>query len=331
MKRIMLLAGMILVIGVTAVYGQEKTVEVKSGEIDWVKRYEDAFNKRDFQGMLETGSHIMKGEISSVALNRLLEIAKDKTKVAEGDVQFRCMTIEILGCLKAKNERVFDELKNIAEDKDELMTVRLFSIQQMAGAGKNEKIFDYLISKLNDPNPNIKERVILKLGEPGNIKAGPYLMPLLNSESVKIKSAAIVALGTIGYKEAIDEIIKNLYDIELMGASIFALQKMPDEKAVEPLIEILLDKNKTDSVYFMITRALVEYKDERVADALIKVLEEGSFRSIDAAGALGEIGNSKAIEPIKNALAKETDPFALKKFKDAYKKITGEDYVQEKK
>jgi len=332
MKRIVFLIGLILVLSSTFVYGQENTVEAKSGEkeTDWVNKYGDAFNKGDFQGMLEAGGHVRYQKIDDASLERLLKIAKDKTKTKEDDIQIRCMTIEILGYLKLKNEKVFEQLKNIAEDKDELLTIRKFAFQQMGGAGKDEKIFNYLISKLNDPNPDIREAAISRLGEPGNIKAGVYLMPFLSEGDAKIKNAAIVSLGTIGYKEATDVIIKNLYDEETIGSAIFALQKMHDEKAIEPLIGILLDKNKTDSVYFMVTRALADYKDERVADALIKVLNEGGFRSINAAEALGEMGNLRATEAIKNAIVKETDPFALKKYKEAYKKITGKDYVGQK-
>lgn len=280
----------------------------------------------------------MKEEISNSALDRLLEIAKDKTKATEGDIQFRCMTIEILGCLKVKNERVFDELKNIAEDKDELMTIRLFSIQQMGGAGKNEKIFDYLISKINEPNLNIREAAILRLGEPGNIKAGPYLMPLLNSEAVKIKGATIVALGTMGYKEATNEIIKNLKakDENLITASIYALRMMKDDKAVEPLIEILLDKNQKDFIRSSVVEALeyANFKNDQVIDNLIKIVEENDSTSIDAGKALGEIGDARAVETLKKAIEDEKGPYsgdvyAIKIYKEAYKKITGEDYVEQ--
>lgn len=210
MKKIVFLIGIILVLSTTFIYGQENSNKSKnvSEGIDWVKEYQDAFNRGDTNGVFEAAQNIVKQKTEDIALDKLLTIAKNKNMTSEGEVDFRTMTIEIIG--KINNKRVFDELKNIAEDEEQLVGIRAYAIQQMRGASKDDKIFNYLTQKLKNPEPLIRSIAAFRLGELDNAKAGSYLMPLLNDEDAIVRNRAIRALGAMKYKEAADELIQKL-------------------------------------------------------------------------------------------------------------------------
>ena len=148
----------------------------KEEKTDWVNKYQEALNKGNFQNALVAGTNIIKEQVSDITFDQLLKIARDKTKTKESDIEYRCMTIEFIK--QSKNKRVFSELKNIAEDKDENITIRAYAVQQMDG--KNEEEFNYLISQLNNEHPEIRSIAAFRLGFSENVKAGPYLMTLLN-------------------------------------------------------------------------------------------------------------------------------------------------------
>lgn len=338
MKRIAFLIGFMLILGTIFVYGQSNSNESKNetGEVDWVKKYQDAYKGGNINGVFEAAQNIAKQKINNIAFERLLAIAKDKTMTSDGEINFRTMTIELIG--KLKDERVFNELKNIAEDEEQVDIIRAYAIQRMTDASKDKKVFDYLISKLTSPVPMIRTSSVNGLIALGNVEAGPYIMPLLKDKDEMTRIVATRALGAIKYKDAVDELIQELITKQekgtmketITGIAAEALGQIGDAKAIEPLIGVLLDKNQEDFIRGMVAKALTNFKDERVTDALIKVVEEHSYNSIAAAEVLGEIGDTRATEAIRKVIEQETDSFAVSKYREAYKKITGKDYVEKK-
>lgn len=350
MKRIAFWIGLTLISGSIFAYSQTNSDEAKNTTevTSWVNEYKNAWRKGG-KLLSEALENIRKHPENNIMLEGLLAIAKDKTMTSERGLIFRCTTIKLIGELK--NEKVFDLLKNIAEDKEQLDVIKASAIQRMAYTytSKDRKVFDYLISKLNNPVPVIRQNAVLGLLALRNPEAGPYLMPLLEDNHEGIELLTIGALGAIRYKEAVDELIQKLATIwekeedpikEFMKEGVLlttvnALGQIGDNKAIEPLITVLLDKNLdrkgSSSIRSTAAKALGNFKNKQVIDALIMVVEEHNYNStngIAAAEALGEIGDACAATTIKKAIELQTDSYAIKKYKDVYKKITGKDYEE---
>lgn len=311
--------------------------EVKT--VDWVDEYENAFKRGDVKRLFEAAGNITKQKIEDIAFERLLAVANNKDMTSEGEIDFRTMTIELIG--KFKDERAFNELKNIADNEEQLVGIRAYAVQQMRGASQDDKIFNYLVLQLKNPEPLIRSIAAFRLGigEPGNAKAGPYLMPLLNDEDSRVRNRTIRALGAIKYKGAVNELIqklivddkgKDLNEKVIKGVAAEALGQIGDERAIEPLIAILLDKSRERFVRTTTIKALTNFKDDRVVTALIKVTKEDSSIGYHAATGLAELGDIRTADVIAEAIRNEKDSYALGKLKEAYKRLRGVDYNEEK-
>jgi HEAT repeat protein/predicted RNA-binding Zn-ribbon protein involved in translation (DUF1610 family) len=77
-----------------------------------------------------------------------------------------------------------------------------------------------------------------------------------------------------------------------------ALVELRDSRAVEPLIKAL--ENKNDEMRNAAAEVLGELGDPRAVEPLIKVLEKGAYYTV--AKALGQLGDSRAFEPLVKAL-----------------------------
>lgn len=220
-----------------------------------------------------------------------------------------------------------------------------------------------LIKALNSKNDNvIRLDAVKALGSIGDARAVKPLinllynddkgdqMAMLNNDPDGIKHTAIESLISIG-DPAVEPLINILHDtdgnVRVYGAS--ALGSIGDARAVEPLINLLLNDNdwmvRKDAGYALgsigdaraiepLTKALHD-KDDPVIGAAIRIL--GSFGesavepltnalqddynySYEVAEALGNIGDARAIEPLTNALQFK-DELTQKYAAEALKKI----------
>ena len=97
-------------------------------------------------------------------------------------------------------------------------------------------------------------------------------------------------------------------DIDVRRDAAEALGEIEDERAVEPLIQNLKDKNIRSEVIY----ALGKIGDERAVDPLIQALGNRRVRE-DVAEALGKIGDARAVQPLmKRFITEEMDtPFTF--------------------
>lgn len=118
---------------------------------------------------------------------------------------------------------------------------------------------------------------------------------------------AIEALVKIG-EPAVEPLIKALDDSEMMVRhnAAKALGKIGDERAIKPLI----DKFCTESqIMFEAEDALAKIGEPTV-EPLIKALDDNDFWMRAAAvGALGKIGDERAVEPLMKALNEWYDKY----------------------
>lgn len=209
-----------------------------------------------------------KGVRDAVATTLVLianRFEKSKKKIVEGicdliyckDIGLRNLASEIL--LKI-GEDAFDQILKLAthEDKD----VRKIAID-IIGLMKIKSAVDFLVEKLNDPDPNVVISVIEALGNIGDDRVIKDLMTVFSKfEFARLQ--IIEALGEIGKRANDKKIICNflveMFEVSddpiLRGAIVEALGKAGDEKYIDFLIGLIHDGNV--AVRKMATVAVVE-------------------------------------------------------------------------
>jgi len=160
--------------------------------------------------------------------------------------------------------------------KDSSDDFKRHRVARAFGGQGGEKATRLLIQALKDKETNRSTRVYMAdaLGEIGGEKATEALIQALTDEDVFVRNMAAIGLGKIADPRAVDPLIHALKDVstaygwkgwKVRDAATLALSQIGDQ-AVEPLIQALKNEDW-----------LVQY---------------------GAARALGEIGDTRAIEPL---------------------------------
>ena len=207
----------------------------------------------------------------------------------------------------------------------------------IASAVSDEQEIEALIQDLNASNVSVKAdsvKTLVEIGEP----AVEPLIQVLGAEDPDIKENAAATLGKIKDERAVQPLIKLLTDEEweVEKGATDALIAIGGP-AVEPLIEILQDKNEDVYLQMKVVAVLAGIKDERAIQPMIQALkekpelqadlgynlglmgeqaveplitalgDEDSSVRVRAAEALGRIGDERAVEPLKVALNDEDE------------------------
>ncbi len=190
---------------------------------------------------------------------------KSKSKIIEGicnlvcckDIGVRNLASELL--LKI-GEDAFDQVSKLAthEDKD----VRKIAID-IIGSMKVKTAVDFLVEKLNDPDPNVVTSVIEALRNIGDDRVIKHLIDMFSKlEFARLQ--IVEALGEIGKrardKKVVCDFLVEAFEISddpiLKSAIVEALGKAGDEKYIDFLIGLIHDENV--AVRKMATVAVVE-------------------------------------------------------------------------
>ena len=129
------------------------------------------------------------------------------------------------------------------------------------------------------------------------------LIEQLKEDDHIVRSSAADALGEIGDERAIEPLIELLKDENVRGTAAWALGEIGGERVVEPLIEALKEIEYIsvidDSVRLIITQCLGKIDDERVIEPLIGLLKDKNEDK--------EVRNSaiSALDEIKRKNSKE--------------------------
>ena len=233
----------------------------------------------------------------------------------EKSSKLRVQTIRALGSTKAKRavESLLEALqREMQKPRSEANTAIIIEVAGALGKIKDERAITYLVSLYNEYTDYINKKIkhaLLTI----NTERSKFYFAILNSdenELLKIDHAldltveslyhqnkwarrqAIWALMTLKDYRAVEQIIKTLNDksLNVVCYAIYALGEIGDNRAVNPLIDILLKKDfsactNADGSTFPehscdprseAAVALGKIKDNRAFEALITVMEEKS-------------------------------------------------------
>jgi HEAT repeat protein len=159
-----------------------------------------------------------------------------------------------------------------------------------------------LIAALDDPSIEVRRQAAQSLGQIGDPKAVPALIQKLRDDSAHINTEAAEALGQIGHSDATSALLEQLQhpDPAVRLAVTDALSKVSSHHQVEPSI---------DSA--QLTQSVEEIQDLPVDEIIQLLLAPEVFVRANAAEALRCLNSHKAVQALRQSLAKEEDVQAL--------------------
>ncbi|OQW98372.1 MAG: hypothetical protein BWK68_00675 [Elusimicrobia bacterium A5] len=212
------------------------------------------------------------------------------------------------------------------------------------------------VQKLKDENWLVRRNAAISLGTEKNKNAVLPLIALLKDENTEVRRCAAVSLGEIGDKRAVPHLLKSLNDADggMIIDSANSVAKFKDESSIPSLKKLLADgrpviritalksllvfSNKPDVQAVIVERLNDEAEGVRltavqsVSSMKLKSAVPNLIKNIsdvnptvraESAKALGEIGDKKAIEPLKKALeVKDENPEVIVVVKQAIEKLT---------
>ncbi|MDK2830439.1 MAG: hypothetical protein PWQ75_191 [Methanolobus sp.] len=176
------------------------------------------------------------------------------------------------GLGKCLNESTRNLLINIMINKRHCGSLPALYVLDSKGFFSDKNNFDIYIKLLQHPNKHARGFAIFGLANIEERKTIDYLLYALNDDFFNNRESAATALGKIG------------------------------EDAIEPLIEVLEDKNTFQNKKLLraTAKALCNIKSPKTTDALIKMTSiKDVYVRVDACIALGKIKNSKSILALK--------------------------------
>jgi HEAT repeat protein len=240
------------------------------------------------------------------------------------DAKVRAAAAEALGQLR--DPSTLESLLRGLEDEDR--HVREHAVMAIASM-REVSATENLVRKLQDESFSVRAAAVDGLSYLRNPEACEALMNALNDEAFmnalndedsNIRDRVIMALGNLQCKSAVTPLLRMLAAEEVAfrrETLIEALGWLGDARAVEPLAGMLKDER----LRYSAARALREIGDPRAIKPLIAAMKgaDSSLRA-EAAKALGMIGHEEAVGSL-TALLKDKDLHVRRAGEDALARI----------
>lgn len=270
-------------------------------------------------------------------VNPLISVLQNETRST-----LRCETIRALGLTKDKRavKPLIEALQHESQKpRLDANTTIITEVVIALGKIKDERAITPLVSLYNVYTDYVNKKIgdaLLTI----NTELSKFYFAILNSDEnnlLEIDNVFDLAVASLYHQNswvrhqviwallklrdyrAVGQILKALNDnhLNVVSYAIYALGEIGNDKAVIPLMDILLKKHfptckKIDSLTFSehwsdprseAAVALGKIKDKRAFKALMMVIEEKGNDSLieKSAWALSELGDKRAIEPLKSA------------------------------
>ncbi|MFW6172456.1 MAG: phosphoglycerate kinase, partial [Elusimicrobiota bacterium] len=289
-----------------------------------------------------------------VVLSGKVEIQKGKlgkgtivinSKVGELNTEGNCLvtTVEEHGNLEVKEnelvtdvhckgeklrirENIYKNVKHIWDEPEvwcgyspNELRVNLDKYRQLDMLVRINAVYNRIYGQYEEEKKETDDRIAGKRdNNPGNQKNNPgtdkenvddetveSLIRDLKNKDIDVRIRAARTLGRIGSKKAVDPLIEILIDesdndkknLELYLTVVETLGIIGDERAVKPLIEEISDMDFL--VREKVIKSLGMIKDKRAEKPIINALKDNNVEvRISAAEALGELESRKAVVPL---------------------------------
>ncbi|HSA31335.1 MAG TPA: sugar nucleotide-binding protein, partial [Candidatus Omnitrophota bacterium] len=165
----------------------------------------------------------------------------------------------------------------------------------------NQQLVDAYIEALGSSQSSVVAQARIKLVELSDAKAIEPLLKALAKHPSPETESAIKKLGASN-EQLVDAYIQMLQSIWVSQASI-RLGELGDTKAIEPLLKALIEYASPETESAL---KKLGVSNEQLVDAYIQALP--SDRTAQTSIRLGELGDTKAIEPLLKALAQHALP-----------------------
>jgi HEAT repeat protein len=170
------------------------------------------------------------------------------------------------------------------------------------GDSQDEGAFEPLVQAMHDESAMVRSEAAKSLGKLNNTSAiGPLMQALIDDEK-GVRSEAASALAKIG-EPAVEPLIGALQDNDSSEAAR-ALGEIGDVKAIDPLIQAF--KSNNSDTRQEVVLALVRLNGTSAVLPFIQILRDPKEKRglrMDAAMALGELGDAKARTALLEAMS----------------------------
>jgi HEAT repeat protein len=250
----------------------------------------------------QIGAHLENATLQARTAEQLIDLSRDE------DNMVRQNAVTALGGIGARlgddalRDRTVEQLIDVSRDEDnKVRQDAALSLGQIGARLKDAALrgrtVELLIAALKDKNPKVCKNSAEALGKIGAQQAFEPLLEITKhyGGDKDAKEAALTALGSLGDARAYDVLVLKLYDPELNAAAATGLGNLGDKRAVEPLLQEL-------------KRYLEGHVNEYgYVNMNVRVIQLGpQYRWRDGceaiAGALGKIGDARAVEALSGAL-----------------------------
>ena len=231
-----------------------------------------------------------------------------------------------------KDPSAVEPLVKVLQDKTEEERIRAEAAFTL-GLIRDERAIDALVEALNDEPIRRKVIKALTMIENERIIEPLLEIVRNGSSDEKRVAALGLRVDHQEVVMALVDLVKNEPEARYTAIKSLGETRTKNEEAFQLLISILGGNynegarySSRDLVISATILALGKIGDKRAVESLLKILEEDkSIRYIDAAIALGNLGDKRAIAPLEKRMEEKKDQeWIMKDLNKAYRKLTGE-------
>ena len=179
----------------------------------------------------------------------------------------------------------------------------------------DHSVLPFLLEALQDGKPQVRRVAVETLGHLGAGEAGMHLIPLLQDADEHVRHSTVQVLGTLREKNAVVPLIQALQDEkqQIRQAAAQALGFMKADEAVSALIESVSVSSSDYLLRQAAVEALGRIGDSRALEPLLEVLQDREWKARwSAIYALGRIGDEQALPFLHRCLLEEEDTILRK-------------------